>query len=107
MLNTEIKEIIDGTSNLMELNDFMKKKYDELEEDVKEIKVEVSIDPHNGTKRNIRIQEGVLIKCKSVHYPIVNQVLLKMANKNYFRETYRVVPRTMKSKEPGQYNKVL
>ena len=78
-----------------------------MDKAVKKIKREVTIGPHKGGKNNVWLQQGVLIKCKSVHYPIVNQVLLKMANKNYFRETYRVVPRTMKSKEPGQYNKVL
>ena len=107
ILNTEIKNIINGTSNLMEMNENTRKKYNELEEGLKEIKVEVSIGPINGSKNHIQVQEAVLLKCKSAHYNIVSNVLSKMANKNYFGETYKIVPKHTKSREPKLFDTVL
>ena len=87
MLNKEIKDIIERKSNLMELDYFLKRKHDELEEESKEIKVEVSIGPMNVNRKHIRVPEAVLVKCKSAHYMIVNRILQKMANVNYLGDT--------------------
>ena len=107
-MNTKIKRVIDGTSNLMEFDEKMKKSYAELDKDVKEIKIELTIGSHNGGKNNVQLQQGVLIKCKSVHFQIVNLFLVNMSNTNYFGEIYNVIPRTVRGKiKQEEYNSLL
>ena len=96
-LNKEITRIIKGNSSI-KLSNVMQQNFDALDEDMKNIKIKLKVGNQNNGKNNVKGNDSIVPKCKNIHFPIVNWVILNLPT-DCFGETINY-PKISAQKSP-------